>query len=217
MVRCRTDVCRHAPVKCGLATRAHSDPPWTLFTHDRSLAVGSHPSKLKAKPIHRIGQHLREHSRQLVRVAQRIAHVSEVVVGNSAATVTHLSQPNESPMRPAPGSVETLHAEITRLRVENDDLRASALLWADLYERGVERTNVLENGLPVVGSAPAAMVDNPIRATLPSACPSCSAVGTVKQETTIKGGSTTVSWHCIRCGHGWCSVAQPRSLERGPY
>ena len=123
--------------------------------------MDSNPSLLRVIHIHRIGQHLREHSRHLMRAAQRIAQVSEVVADDSTATTTHMERASESVMLPASGTVEALHAEIARLRAENADLRASALLWADLYERGVTRTNVLEDDLSVVGSTRSAMADNP--------------------------------------------------------
>jgi DNA-directed RNA polymerase subunit M/transcription elongation factor TFIIS len=47
------------------------------------------------------------------------------------------------------------------------------------------------------------MPENSIKPGLPPSCPSCGNVGTVKQETTIKGVSTTLLWHCIRCDHRW--------------
>jgi len=47
------------------------------------------------------------------------------------------------------------------------------------------------------------MPDNSIKSTLPPACPSCGGVATVKQETTIKGASSTLLWHCPRCDHRW--------------
>jgi len=47
------------------------------------------------------------------------------------------------------------------------------------------------------------MPDNSITPTAPPPCPSCGSVGTVKQETTIKGASTTLLWHCTRCDHRW--------------
>ena len=47
------------------------------------------------------------------------------------------------------------------------------------------------------------MPDNSIKATPPPVCPSCGSVGTVKQETTIKGASINLLWHCTRCDHKW--------------
>jgi hypothetical protein len=40
---------------------------------------------------------------------------------------------------------------------------------------------------------PGSMPDNSIKSTSPPACPSCGAVGTVKQERTIKGASITLT------------------------
>jgi hypothetical protein len=42
--------------------------------------------------------------------------------------------------------------------------------------------------------------DNSIKSTPPPVCPSCGAVGTVKQETTIKGASTNaaLALHALR-------------------
>jgi hypothetical protein len=47
------------------------------------------------------------------------------------------------------------------------------------------------------------MPDNAIKSTPPPVCPSCGGVGTVKQETSIKGASITLLWHCVRCDHRW--------------
>jgi ribosomal protein L37AE/L43A len=48
-----------------------------------------------------------------------------------------------------------------------------------------------------------AVPDNSIKSTPPPPCPSCGGIGTVKQEKTIKGASTTLLWHCTRCDHRW--------------
>jgi len=45
--------------------------------------------------------------------------------------------------------------------------------------------------------------DNSIKLTVPPSCTSCGAFGTVKLETSIKGASVTLMWHCTRCDHHW--------------
>jgi len=47
------------------------------------------------------------------------------------------------------------------------------------------------------------MPDNTIKVMPPPACPSCGSVTSVTQERTIKGASTTLLWHCMRCDHRW--------------
>lgn len=47
------------------------------------------------------------------------------------------------------------------------------------------------------------MPQNSITSMPPPACPSCGSISAVKQETTIKGASTTLLWHCIRCDYRW--------------
>jgi hypothetical protein len=47
------------------------------------------------------------------------------------------------------------------------------------------------------------MPENSIKPTLPPQCPSCGGVNTAKQETTIKGASFSLLWHCTRCDHKW--------------
>jgi hypothetical protein len=105
--------------------------------------VGSYPATIRRERLRKIGERLRERSRQWVCGVRRATHVGEVVIGESAAT-TYAREPSERVMLRGPGTVEALHAEITRLRNENDDLRASARLWADLYEQAVKRPNALE-------------------------------------------------------------------------
>ena len=49
--------------------------------------------------------------------------------------------PNLSRIRPSDvvNEVERLRLEIARIQEENDDLRASAFLWRNLYERALPR------------------------------------------------------------------------------
>ena len=47
------------------------------------------------------------------------------------------------------------------------------------------------------------MPDNSIKSAPPPICPSCGRFGAVKLETTIKGASSTLLWHCTRCDHRW--------------
>ena len=45
-------------------------------------------------------------------------------------------------------SLETAEAELARLHQDNEDLRASADLWADLYTASLDRANALEAQWP---------------------------------------------------------------------
>jgi hypothetical protein len=46
-----------------------------------------------------------------------------------------------------------LRQETARLQEDNDDLRASAFYWKQLYEAAVKRANDLEEGLAGVSNA----------------------------------------------------------------
>ena len=48
------------------------------------------------------------------------------------------------PTAPATDPTANLRAEIARLQVDNDDLRASAAIWSRLYDAAIQRATELE-------------------------------------------------------------------------
>ena len=60
-------------------------------------------------------------------------------------SVTVSSTPdNDGSEHPPENAIDAVRNEISRLRDENTDLRASALLWFRLYEAAITRANEME-------------------------------------------------------------------------
>ena len=101
---------------------------------NRTRFIRSDPATTQRERLLRMGGRLRELSREWVQAVRRNSHHGEVVIGKSAVT-TDARERSDHVMLPARATIDALHAEIAGLRVDNDDLRASARLWADLYEQ----------------------------------------------------------------------------------
>jgi len=47
------------------------------------------------------------------------------------------------------------------------------------------------------------MPETPVRLRVPASCPHCHAKDTVKVQTSIRGDSVLLEWHCTACKTEW--------------
>jgi hypothetical protein len=102
---------------------------------------------------------------------------------------------------------EPPHLEIARLREDNDDLRASALQWRELYESALRRANRLEAHWSPPTPADRLLLD------VPEECPFCGSER-ITLETIVTGSTAVLSWHCRKCERDW-SVTDDQQIRRG--
>jgi len=114
------------------------------FTGHRGLIVGSEPSHGRRDRVSRLQDQLLRHAHWFVCIAQR---VTQRAVASGAAGDTTAEPQIIEPFVLYQQTVTTLRADIVQLQQDNEDLRASARLWADLYHAALKRANELEQRL----------------------------------------------------------------------